>query len=143
MDRVSKLPPKRRYIWWPKFQEKSGRLTRYGNIQGNPHNRELGKDDSLSPSTPPESARPHDGEDNHTQITIPFDPIQVADLQENFGHKPGDTEIQQLESYQCRYNNGPSIQIPVDSHQQLIANTIETLQDNISLALGCIQASCG
>lgn len=30
---------------------------------------------------------------------IPFDPIQVADLQENFGHKPGDIEIQQLESY--------------------------------------------
>lgn len=32
------------------------------------------------------------------------------------------------------------IRIPVDSHQQLIVNTIETLQDNVSLALGCIQA---
>lgn len=28
-------------------------------------------------------------------------------LQENSGHKPGDTEIQQLESYQCIHNNGP------------------------------------
>lgn len=32
------------------------------------------------------------------------------------------------------------IRIPVDSHHQLIANTIETVQDNVSLALGCIQA---
>lgn len=104
----------------------------------------LGKDDSLSPSTPPESTRPQGGDGNlHTQITIPFDPIQVADLQENSGHKPGDIEIQQLESYQCIHNNGPNIWIPVHSHQQLIANTIETLQDNVSLALGCIQASCG
>lgn len=125
-----------------KFQEKSGRLTWDANIEGDPHDREWGKDDSLSPSMPPESTRPQGGEENHTQITIPFDPIQVADLQENFGHKPGGIEIQQLQSYHCRHDNGPYIQIPVDSHQQLIANTIETLQDNVSLALGCIQASC-
>lgn len=103
-----------------KFQEKSVRLTWDGNIQGDLHDRESGKDDSLSPSIPPESTRPLGGEENHTQITIPFDPTQVADLQENFGHEQGDIEIQQLESYQCRHNNGPYIQIPVDSHQQLL-----------------------
>lgn len=69
--------------------------------------------------TPPES---QGGEENHTQITIPFDPIQVADLQDDFGHKAGDIEIQQLESYQCIHDNGPYIQIPIDSHQHLIAN---------------------
>lgn len=76
--------------------------------------------------TPPESTRPQGGEENHTQITIPFDPVQVADLQDDFGHKPGDIEIQKLESYQCIHNNGPYIQTPVDSHQQLIANNLNT-----------------
>lgn len=31
-------------------------------------------------------------------------PIQVADLQEHYGHKQGDTEIQQVESHQCIHN---------------------------------------
>lgn len=84
-----------------KFQEESSGLTWDGNIHSNSHDGELGKDHSLSPSTPPASTRPQGGEGNlHIQITIPFDPIQVADLQENFGLKPGDIEIQQLESYQ-------------------------------------------
>lgn len=91
-----------------KFQEKSSKLTQDGNIQDDPHDKELGKDDSLSPSTPLESARTQGGEENHVQITTPFDPIQVADLQENSGHKPGDTGIQQLEPYQCIHNNSDS-----------------------------------
>lgn len=41
--------------------------------------------------------------------------MQVADVQD-YGHKPGKTEVQQVESYQCMHNNGPYIQISVSSH---------------------------
>lgn len=34
--------------------------------------------------------------------------IHVADLQKHYGHKSGDIEIQQVESYQCKYNKGPN-----------------------------------
>lgn len=62
-----------------KFQEKSSN----GNIRGDPHDRELGKDDSLSPSTPPKSTKTQGGEENYKQIT-PFDPIQVSDFAREF-----------------------------------------------------------
>lgn len=45
--------------------------------------------------------------------------------QEHYGHKPDGMEIQQVESY-CIHSDGPSIQIPVGSCQQIITFQIVT-----------------
>lgn len=48
-------------------------------------------------------------------------PIHVADLQKCYGHKSGDTEIQQVESCGCNagYKNGPADQCRHNNCQKI------------------------
>lgn len=95
-----------------------------GNIEGDPCDYKPGENDFLSPS----SSYVHEARcPIKTQMdrgSLPkkktqFNPIQVADSQRHYGHKPGKTENQQF------IHNIPCIWIPVGSCQQLITFLID------------------
>lgn len=104
-----------------------------GDIWGDPSDRKVGEDDSLSPSNPPEyearciieteeTTEPWGGVGNQTRKTIPFSLIQ---FEKRCGHKPGWTEIQQVESYKCIHNDSPYIPIPGGPPQLLMTFVID------------------
>lgn len=100
-----------------------------GNIAGDPSDYKPGENDSLSPSNsyvhevmcPPKT---QDGQREPTQKTTQYNAIQMPDSQRHYGHKPGKTENQQVESSQYVHNK-PYIWIPVGSCQHLIAFLID------------------
>lgn len=110
----------RKWIIFPEEQD--------GDIWDDPNDRKLGEDGSLSPLNPPEyegrciieteeTTEPWWIVGNHSWKTIPFNLIH---FEKCCGHKPGWTEIQQEESYQCTHNNSPHILIPGGPPQLLM-----------------------
>ncbi|KAM9591119.1 uncharacterized protein ACIBXB_006056 [Morphnus guianensis] len=81
-----------------------------GNIWGDPDNDYVKQDNPLYPPLPlnppeyearpiiktEETTGPRGGAGDCTRKTTPFDPIQMANLQECYGHKPGETETEYL-----------------------------------------------
>lgn len=74
-----------------------------GNIWGDPDNNESEENDSLTPEQivrpiikTEETTGPRGGAGNHTQKITQFDSIQLANLQECYGRKPGETETEYL-----------------------------------------------
>lgn len=78
-----------------------------GNTQGDPCSNRPGENDLLSPlNSPVHGVRPitktevttgaQGGQRNHSQTPAPSDQIQMANLQEHYSRKPGETETEYL-----------------------------------------------
>ncbi|KAK4806261.1 hypothetical protein QYF61_013405 [Mycteria americana] len=78
-----------------------------GDIWGDPDDSEPEDDDPLFPANPPEyearpivkterTVGPRGGHPRHTMRTIPWDPLQLTNLQERYSRKPGETETEYL-----------------------------------------------